>query len=320
MMALHLSPCSLSSFVKVMTRELTELKTSVQFSQTELHEMRNNYKTENDKERYDHRSLQKLTADLRRMDDTIDYLENQSRRNNLRIDGVKERAEETWADTEQALRKVLETDLKMPADHVKAIAIERAHRTGGAQNADRDRTVIVKFTNFKERDSVLQAARANRPRGVFVNEDFSMRVVSRRKELIPEMKEARDRGKIAYLSYDRLVHDQGPPGASPTVNKHIVALPTQLCQNHCLIHHNVVRHECITCIIILKDFIYYSIFVSHCMFHFNKQLFLVALLHFFVFSQFHFVTLVFFVLFCFFSPCMFCSYQRTETTYLNMSF
>ena len=50
------------------------------------------------------------------------------------------------------------------------------------------------------------------------------------------------------------------------MNKHIVALPTQLCQNHCLIHHNVVRHECITCIIIPKDFIYYSIFVSHCMF------------------------------------------------------
>ena len=151
------------------------------------------------------RSLQKLTADFRRMDDNIDYLENQSRRNNLRIDGVKERAEETWADTEQALRKVLETDLKMPADHVKAIAIERAHRTGGAQNAERDRTVVVKFTHFKDRYSVLQAARANRPRGVFVNEDFSMRVVSRRKELIPEMKEARDRGKIAYLSYDRLV-------------------------------------------------------------------------------------------------------------------
>ena len=51
---------------------------------------------------------------------------------------------------------------------------------------------------------MIQAARANRPRGVFVNEDFSMRVVSRRKELIPEMKEARDRGKIAYLSYDKV--------------------------------------------------------------------------------------------------------------------
>ena len=35
----------------------------------------------------------------------MDYLENQSRGNNLRIDGVEERQEETWADSEQALRK-----------------------------------------------------------------------------------------------------------------------------------------------------------------------------------------------------------------------
>ena len=34
-------------------------------------------------------------------------------------------------------------------------------------------------------------------------------------------------------------------------------------------------------------------FENHCMSHFTKQLFLVALLHFFVFSQFHFVTLFF---------------------------
>ena len=37
------------------------------------------------------------------------------------------------------------------------------------------------------------------------------------------------------------------------------------------------------------------------MFHFNKQLFLVALLHFFVFSQFQFVTLVFFLFFFLFT-------------------
>ena len=63
----------------------------------------------------------------------------------------------------------------------------------------------MKFSGFKARDAVLQAARATRPRGVYVNEDFSMRVVNRRKELLPEMKEARDRGKIAYLSFDKLV-------------------------------------------------------------------------------------------------------------------
>ena len=41
------------------------------------------------------------------------------------------------------------------------------------------------------------------------------------------------------------------------------------------------------------------------MFHFNKQLFLVALLHFFVFSQFQLVTLVFLFFFVSFHPVCF---------------
>ena len=73
------------------------------------------------------------------------------------------------------------------------------------------------------------------------------------------------------------------------MNKHIVALPKKLSQNHCLIRQNVVRHESnVTCSLISQDFICYIIFVSNCMSHFIKQHFLVALLHFFVFSQFHF--------------------------------
>ena len=91
----------------------------------------------------------------------------------------------------------------MPTEQVRSLAIERAHRTGGKTN--RDRTIVVKFASFKARDTILQAARAAKPRGVYVNEDFSMRVVNRRKELIPEMRAARDIGKIAYLSFDKLV-------------------------------------------------------------------------------------------------------------------
>ena len=54
-------------------------------------------------------------------------------------------------------------------------------------------------------DAIIRAARTVKPRGVFVNEDYSQRVVSRRKELLPKMREARENGKIAYLSFDRLV-------------------------------------------------------------------------------------------------------------------
>ena len=166
----------LDAFVNDTTRELAELRASVHFTQNELHELKDNYKNQNDRQKHDHGALVKMTVDLKRIDDTVDYIENQSRRNNLRVDGVKERPGETWTDTEQALRKVLEQDLKMPAEQVEAIAIERAHRTGGGPNADRDRTIVVKLSGFKARDAVLQAARATRPRGVYVNEDFSLRM------------------------------------------------------------------------------------------------------------------------------------------------
>ena len=38
-----------------------------------------------------------------------------------------------------------------------------------------------------------------------MNEDLSHRVMQRRKELMPKLREARSNGKIAYLVYDRLV-------------------------------------------------------------------------------------------------------------------
>ena len=131
-------------------------------------------------------------------------LENQSRRNNLRIDGVKEKPGESWEETEAALRLVVKRDLKLPAGQVDNLQIERAHRTGAA-TAQRDRTIVVKFNSFKDRDAIIRAARTVKPRGVFVNEDYSQRVVSRRKELLPKMREARENGKIAYLSFDKLV-------------------------------------------------------------------------------------------------------------------
>ena len=83
------------------------------------------------------------------------------------------------------------------------MVIERAHRTGG--KADRDMTIVVKVASFKTRDAVLHATKVAKPRGVYINEDFSMRVVNRRRQLLPEMRAARDIGNIAYLSFDKLV-------------------------------------------------------------------------------------------------------------------
>ena len=193
----------MDNVLKENVRELAQLKMSVQFPQSELHDLKESVKRDTVLHKDYDKIIEQMSADLKKMDDATDYLENQSRRNNLRIDGVKERGGETWEMTEEALRRTFEHDLKMPTEQVRSLAIERAHRTGG--KTDRDRTIVVKFASFKARDAVLQAARAAKPRGVYVNEDFSMRVVNRRKELIPEMRAARDIGKIAYLSFDKLV-------------------------------------------------------------------------------------------------------------------
>ena len=63
----------------------------------------------------------------------------------------------------------------------------------------------LSLNHNKDRDTVLRAARKEKPPGVFVNEDLSQRVMARRRELMPRLREARQHGKFAYLSYDRLV-------------------------------------------------------------------------------------------------------------------
>ena len=38
-----------------------------------------------------------------------------------------------------------------------------------------------------------------------MNEGYSQRVMARRKELLPKMTKAREEGKIAYFTFDKLV-------------------------------------------------------------------------------------------------------------------
>ena len=88
---------------------------------------------------------------------------------------MKEKPGKTWEDTEAVLRQVAQKELKLPAEQVDALKIERAHRTGST-TAQRDRTIRVKFSSFKERDAIIRAARTVKPRGVYVNKDYTRSV------------------------------------------------------------------------------------------------------------------------------------------------
>jgi hypothetical protein len=86
-----------------------------------------------------------------------DYLEGQSRRNNM-VDGIAESPHETWTESEDKVREIISEKLKM--DHRK-IEVELSHRTGKLTTGqgDRPRPIVVKFLRFKDKVAILQRAK-----------------------------------------------------------------------------------------------------------------------------------------------------------------
>ena len=170
------------------------------------------------------RLIEEITSSIENLEEKADYLENQSRRNNLRVEGLPETPGETWAGTEAALRSALVTDLGLPLSDVEKIDIERAHRVGKptattttatAHRRWKTRAVVVKFNKFKDRDSILKKARDRRPEGLLFKEDFSARVIQIKKNYQPQLERLRAEGKVAYLSYNKLIVRGSAPGSYP---------------------------------------------------------------------------------------------------------
>ena len=139
--------------------------------------------------------------------DKMAYLENHSRRNNIRIDGIPEEPDETWEDTESKAKVTLESQLNL----LFKVEFERAHRTGKANRAvARPRTVICRLVSWKQKDPILKAARTVKPEGMFVNEDLAVETLQRRKDQLPKLKQAKQAGKIAYFVLDKLIIKDKP--------------------------------------------------------------------------------------------------------------
>ena len=129
----------------------------------------------------------------------VDDLENRSRRNNLCFDGIKEDANESWSDSEEKVRKLLSTNLKVSTDD---FTIERAHRVSKNNQAGKPRTIVVKLNNYKTKEAILKSKRGLKGTNVFVHEDFSQKVLTKRKELLLKIHEKRKKGNIAFLRYE----------------------------------------------------------------------------------------------------------------------
>lgn len=196
-----------------MNREAQDLKNSLQFSQKEVDELKETCKELKKKSQEARTDISTVRESVMTMSGKSDYLEGQSKRKNVIIDGIPESPGESWEESEYKVRELLRTELQMDEERIE---VERAHRMGNGRGADKPRQIVVKFLRFKDKTAVM--GRRNRLKGtnIFLNEDYPEAVHQKRKELVPAMKAERSKGNIAYIRYDRLiVHPPQTPTHPP---------------------------------------------------------------------------------------------------------
>jgi len=138
------------------------------------------------------------------------YLKAQSMRNNLLFTGIDEDSSsgnEPPTVTERKLREHLIQKLKVARETAEAIRFERVHRTPSQPVRGKVRTIVAKFTFFKDRETVRRQWPELQGTNFSVFEQFPPEVVEKRRRLQPKLKEAKREGKRAWIAYDTLYVD-----------------------------------------------------------------------------------------------------------------
>lgn len=182
-----------------LSKEMEDIIASIEFSDTTIAEQNTTIKTlqktckkiiSNEEE------IKNAEVTILSLQEKIIDLENRSRRNNLRIDGIKENANESWEDTEAKVKKVFTDTLGI----INNIKIERAHRTGPVKE-ERARTIVLRLLDFKDKSIIFKNAKNLAGTGIYINQDYAKETAQKRKKLIDEAKELKQEGKYAVIQY-----------------------------------------------------------------------------------------------------------------------
>ncbi|XP_065679038.1 uncharacterized protein LOC136093740 [Hydra vulgaris] len=141
----------------------------------------------------------KLNSEFLNIKNKLREMEDRSRRNNLRTDGVKENENESYEETESKVKKLFEDYLD-----VKNFLIEQAHKNG-KKGEKKPRTIVLKLLDFKDKTEILKKSFRLKGKNIFINEDFSPETTQIRRALKEKMKVERASGKYAVISYDRFI-------------------------------------------------------------------------------------------------------------------
>ena len=183
-----------------LNKETVDLKISLETSQ-EIFEKKFQKVNDNlSKQKQKHKEdINELWKDNDQLCERLRDLEDRSRRDNRRIDGIAELENETWEQTEEILHNLFKEKLEL-----ENISVERAHRVGNKGKNDK-RTIVLKSASFKDKLKIISEARKLKGTNISINEDYSKETLEIRKEKWKEVKELRKNGTYAILVYDKVV-------------------------------------------------------------------------------------------------------------------
>ena len=194
-----------------LTKDITDLKESLQFTQNEVDDK---FKNLEERVKSIESELKNIKDDVQIIQSTqpnwaldlsniLTDLEDHSRRNNLRIDGVKEHKREAWEDCSNKVYDLIGTKLQLDTGDM---VIERAHRTGKKDaSKDKPRTIIVQFNSYRDKIRILKNCKKLKGSNLSIYEDFSKETMEIRKEKWKEVMDNRRKGKISYLQYRTVI-------------------------------------------------------------------------------------------------------------------
>ena len=173
-------------------KDTSDLKVSLEFSQKDIKDLKPCSSRLHEVEE----EIEKMCGSLDYHTDKIEYLENQSRRSNIRIDGIREEEAETWDNTETKVKEILKEKLNLDEEP----DIERAHRVGRRANATtgsvrRSRTIVCRLRDWKQKEKIIRGARRIKPLEFLLMKNWHKKPLTRGKSSVPSLKKREETGK-----------------------------------------------------------------------------------------------------------------------------
>ena len=178
--------------IKELKKQVTDLKSSIEHTDTDLNDLSN---------RVD--KIYEYQVDPEHVTNKLTDLENRSRRNNLRTDGIPESRNETWEEREEEIQIVFNEKLG-----VKNVQIERAHRSKRSKsnnNSEKPRAIVCKLLNYKQKAEILKNTKKLKGSNIFINDDFCHETIQYRKNYGKKSTIYEVKAKLPLLIMDQLL-------------------------------------------------------------------------------------------------------------------